>query len=118
MNNWQATAYDDVPKGITYVPECYGYNWSGHDLDYKRFEAFKKLHPGDWCYIIGGNELDFAGAESAGFIPAKEAAKLWDQWIAPHARAGAVTVSPSCAKQRDEDWMGPFLDAVHTKPGG
>lgn len=25
--------------------------------------------------------------------------------------------TPSCAKQLDEDWMGPFLAAVTTQPG-
>lgn len=92
MNNWQATPYDKVPEELTFVPECYGYNWSGHDLDYKRFEGFKKLQPGKYPYILGGNELDFTGAESAGTIPPKEAAKLWDQWIAPWGHAGSILV--------------------------
>lgn len=88
--DWEASPYSKVPDGITFVPECYGYNWSGHDLDYKRFEAFKRLHPGQYPYVIGGNELDFEGQFSAGYISPEEAARLWEQWIAPWGHAGSI----------------------------
>lgn len=41
---------------------------------------------------MAGNEIDFKGHASAGLIPPKDAAKLWEQWIKPHADAGAVTM--------------------------
>ncbi|PWN90758.1 hypothetical protein FA10DRAFT_230047, partial [Acaromyces ingoldii] len=64
----------------------------------------------------GFNEPDFTGDGSSGPISPPEAAKAWEQWIAPHKRAGSVLLSPSCALQQNEKWMGPFLKAVTTQP--
>jgi hypothetical protein len=47
MNNWETKPYDNVPGDIQFVPECYGFNWSGHHEDYLRFEAFKKVPVGE-----------------------------------------------------------------------
>lgn len=46
----------------------------------------------------------------------QEAAKAWEQWIAPHKEAGSVLLSPSCALQQNEKWLAPFLAAVQTQP--
>ncbi len=87
-----------------------------HDDDWARFEAFKKLKPGSAPFVMGFNEPDFSGSGSSGVIPVADAAAAWEQWIAPHAHAGAKLISPSMAMQKDETWLAPFLKAIKTQP--
>ncbi|MCO5566107.1 hypothetical protein L7F22_019783 [Adiantum nelumboides] len=113
---WTAVPYGQPPKGVAFATMLWGLGWKDHDNDWQRFQDFKKIKPGTYDYVIGMNEADFEGGGSSGVIPTDKAAEAWEQYIAPHGRAGSVLISPSCAKQADENWMGPFLKKVKTKP--
>ncbi|CBQ72029.1 conserved hypothetical protein [Sporisorium reilianum SRZ2] len=112
------TPNPDNPNGdnILAVPMLWGLGRVGHDDDWARFEAFKKLKPGSSPFVMGFNEPDFSGSGSSGKISPEDAASAWEQYLAPHARAGAKLISPSMAMQKDETWMAPFLKAVKTQP--
>ena len=116
LTEWTPKPYGNVPKDVAFATMMWGLGWKDHDDDWQRFEAFKKIKPGTYDYVIGMNEADFEGGGSSGVIPTDKAAEAWDKYIAPHGRAGSVLISPSCAKQADENWMGPFLKKVKTKP--
>lgn len=87
-----------------------------HDDDWARFDAFKKLKPGSAPFVMGYNEPDFQGSGSSGVIPVETAAAAWEQYLAPHAKAGAKLISPSMAMQKDETWLASFLKAIKTQP--
>lgn len=117
MTTWTPNPYPGTELGdVDFASMLWGLGESGHDDDTKRFEEFKKVPHGKYKYVIGFNEADFKGEGSSGVIPPAKAAAAWEQYIAPHKKAGSVLVSPSCAKQQDENWMGPFLKAVKTQP--
>lgn len=117
MTTWTPNPYKGTDLGdVEFASMCWGLGRTSHDDDAKRFEEFKKVPHGKYKYVIGFNEADFKGEGSSGVIEPKEAASAWDKYIAPHGKKGSVLVSPSCAKQQDEDWMGPFLKAVETQP--
>ncbi|PWN31868.1 uncharacterized protein FA14DRAFT_107566, partial [Meira miltonrushii] len=113
---WTPNPYGQTPKNVAFATMMWGLGWTDHDNDWQRFQDFKKIKPGTYKYVIGMNEADFKGGGSSGVIPTDKAAEAWDQYIAPHGRAGSLLISPSCAKQADETWMGPFLKKVKTKP--
>ena len=87
-----------------------------HDDDWARFQAFKNVMPGSAPFVMGFNEPDFSGSGSSGVIPIADAAAAWEQYLAPHAQAGAKLISPSMAMQAQETWLGPFLKAIKTQP--
>lgn len=113
---WTPRPYGETPKDVAFASMMWGIGWKNHDDDWQRFQEFKKIKPGTYDYVIGMNEADFDGNGSSGVIPTDKAAEAWERYIAPHGRAGSVLISPSCAKQSDEDWMGPFLKKIKTKP--
>lgn len=117
MTTWTPDPYPGTQLGhVEFASMCWGIGETAHDDDAKRFEEFKKVPHGKYKYVIGFNEADFQGDGSSGVIAPKKAAQMWEQYIAPHGKKGSVLVSPSCAKQQDEDWLGPFLQAVQTQP--
>ncbi|KAN0063259.1 hypothetical protein ACQY0O_004423 [Thecaphora frezii] len=117
MTDWTPAPKNNNYLGkLTVASMLWGLGRVGHDDDAKRFAEFKKIEPGTYDYVIGFNEADFQGSGSSGVIEPADAAKAWDQYIAPHGEAGAVLVSPSCAKQKDENWLAPFLKAVKRQP--
>lgn len=107
---------DTAGDNIQRVPMLWGIGTSSDPLDEPRLEEFRQLPLPAAAYVAGFQESDFRGDGSSGVINPIVAAAAWDLLIAPHGRAGAKLISPSCAKQSVETWMKPFLDAVQYKP--
>ncbi|PWN49687.1 hypothetical protein IE53DRAFT_317190 [Violaceomyces palustris] len=114
--DWSPNPDNPYRGNIQAVPALWGLGRVNHDNDVARFQAFQQLKPGSSAYVIGYNEPDWEGEGSSGVISPQDGAKAWDQYIAPHGVAGSILISPSLAKQKDEDWMQPFLNAVQRKP--
>ncbi|CDS01946.1 uncharacterized protein SPSC_03065 [Sporisorium scitamineum] len=114
--DWTPNPDNQNGDNILAVPMLWGLGRVDHDDDWARFEAFKKLKPGSAPFVMGFNEPDFSGSGSSGKISPQDAAAAWDQYLGPHAKAGAKLISPSMAMQKDETWMAPFLEAVKTQP--
>lgn len=122
-NDWGAAGGDDhSDSDAMYIPMLWG---NGDDsaktgLDNqpnsKRLSDFKKLPVGKYKYIMGFNEFDFHGTGSSGKMNVNAAASMWDELMTKHKNAGSKLISPSCALQKDETMLQPFLDAVKTKP--
>ena len=60
--------------------------------------------------FFGFFEPDYSCSDSSQEDPAPAAAD-WNQYIAPLGKKGTILGSPSMAKQKDEDWLTPFMDA-------
>jgi hypothetical protein len=117
MTTWTPEPYEGTDLGdVEFASMAWGIGQVNHDNDAARWAAFKKVPHGKYKYVIGFNEADFSGQGSSGLISTSDAANAWDTYIAPHGAAGSVLISPSCAKQQSETWMGPFLKAVKTQP--
>ncbi|CAO1631551.1 unnamed protein product [Sympodiomycopsis kandeliae] len=122
-NDWGAAGGSDhSSSSAMYIPMLWG---NGDDsaktgLDNqpnsKRLADFKKLEVGKYKYIMGFNEFDFHGTGSSGKMDVNSAASMWDELMTKHKNAGSKLISPSCALQKDEKMLRPFIDAVKTKP--
>lgn len=82
----------------------------------KRLSDFKKLETGKHKYIIGFNEMDFHGTGSSGPMDIDAAVHMWDSLMKKHKDAGTKLISPSMAKQKDENMLRPFLNKASVKP--
>lgn len=114
--DWSPTPNNTKADNIQRIPMLWGLGKTSDPKDEPRFQQFKQLPKPAAKYVAGFNEPDFSGSGSSGFIDPKAAAAAWDAYLAPHGRAGAKLISPSCAKQADETWMKPFLAAVQYQP--
>lgn len=114
--NWNPNPNDTTGANLKRMSMLWGLGTTSDPKDKPRFEQFKQLPVPANAMVGGFNEPDWQGSGSSGYIDPQTAAAAWDKYIAPHGRAGAKLVSPSCAKQKDETWMRPFLDAVQYKP--
>jgi hypothetical protein len=65
------------------------------------------------AYVLGFNEPDCPGTDSSDLTVA-QAASAWNQYIAPLGNAGALLISPAMCKQKDEDFLTPFQNAINT----
>lgn len=75
-------------------------------LDGQRFRDFQNLHETPQ-YVLGFNEPDCPGPDSAS-MSVDKGVSVWNRYIAPKGRAGALLGSPAMCKQKDEDWLGQF----------
>ncbi|UZJ56078.1 hypothetical protein CBS101457_005398 [Exobasidium rhododendri] len=117
LTTWTPNPYSGTDLGdVKFASMAWGIGQTGHDDDAARWAEFKKVKAGTYPYVIGFNEADFEGEGSSGLISTADAVSAWDEYIAPHGKAGSILISPSCAKQADETWLGPFLKAVKTQP--
>ncbi|PWN45522.1 hypothetical protein IE81DRAFT_359845 [Ceraceosorus guamensis] len=115
-HNWGPVPDNDHAGNIAFMSTCWGIGQTGGNHDAERFEKFKKVPHGKYPYVAGYNEMDFQGHASSGGMSLDAAVHVWEQYIAPHKAKGSILVSPSCAKQKDEDMCGKFLKQVKTKP--
>ncbi|CAO1631892.1 unnamed protein product [Parajaminaea phylloscopi] len=121
--DWGASGGNDhSDSSAMYVPMLWG---MGNDdantglssqPNSKRLADFKKLEVGKYKYIIGFNEMDFHGTGSSGAMNVDSAASMWDSLMKKHQDAGTKLISPSMAKQKDENMLRPFLNKVSVKP--
>lgn len=100
--NWNPMPNDAAGDNIQRVPMLWGIGTSSDPLDKTRLVEFTQLPVPAADYVAGFQESDFQGEGSSGVIDPFVAAVAWDLLIAPHGRAGAKLVSPSCAKQSVE----------------
>ncbi|UZJ56061.1 hypothetical protein CBS101457_005381 [Exobasidium rhododendri] len=101
---------------VKFAATVYGIGQTGRKQDVESWQEFQKLKPGEREIVAGFNEADYDGAFSSGLIQPDVAARKWDQVMRAHKEKGVALISPSCAKQLDENWMGPFLNKVEVKP--
>ncbi|CEH19521.1 Uncharacterised protein family, glycosyl hydrolase catalytic domain [Ceraceosorus bombacis] len=115
-HNWGPVPDNGHAGNLAFMSTCWGIGQTGGNNDAERFEKFKKVPHGKYPYVAGFNEMDFQGHASSGGMSLDAAVHVWEQYIAPHKAKGSILVSPSCAKQKDEDMCGKFLKRVKTKP--
>jgi len=101
--------YSPVPSGHTGKSIPVGMLWGdGHigSKDAARLAAFKKITTAP-KYMMGFFEPDWTPPDSSN-ISVATAAPLWNELLAPLGQKGTKLLSPSMAKQKDEDWLTPF----------
>jgi len=81
------------------------------DTDRQRLSDFKNIRDTP-KYILGYEEPDCKSGSGSAGISVWDAARTWDELVAPFGRQGSLIISPSMCKQADEDWLTPFKNAV------